>query len=138
MSSLSVTTPWVRPGPQSLLACPVHLTSVWVVCYIDSSRNLMPSSQRICLVDFQREGGSGLPPCSTEPDSHIATFPGCCRGMPPPVSGFSSGEGQLVPAASQRDRDHEKRLPPPCSFYLPILVLSTQEPTAALASSKVC
>lgn len=56
MSSLLVTTPWVGPGPQSLLACPVHLTSVWVVCYINSSRNLMPSSQCICLVDFQWEG----------------------------------------------------------------------------------
>ena len=50
MSSLPVTTPWVAPGPQILLTCPMHLTSVWVVCYIDSSGNLMPSSQCICLV----------------------------------------------------------------------------------------
>lgn len=80
MSSLPVTTPWVGPGPQSPLACPVHLTSVWVVCYINPSRNLMPSSQCICLVDFQWEGQGCLPAAQslTATSQHSQAAAGGC------------------------------------------------------------
>lgn len=79
-ASLPVTTPWVSPGPQSLVACPVHLTSVWVVCYMVSSRNLMPSSQRICLVDFQPVGQGCLPTAQslTDTPQHSQAAAGGC------------------------------------------------------------
>jgi hypothetical protein len=98
MSSLPVTTPWVAPGPQILLTCPMHLTSVWVVCYIDSSGNLMPSSQCICLVDFQWEGQGYLPEAQslTATPQHSQAAAGGC----PLQSQGLGAEGPAGPSCS--------------------------------------
>lgn len=87
-------------------------------------------------------GGAGLLPCSTEPDNYTTVFPGCCRGMPPPVSGFSSRRASWSQLHLSGTETMRRDSPPPGPLYHPIPVLSTLvlEPTPAAPadSSKVC
>lgn len=99
-----MTLLWVGPGPESLRFEPALDQCLGGLPHplLQKPDTVQPV---VCLVDFQLQG-QGCLPAAHGPTA--TPFPSCCQGLALQSQDLAA-EGQLFPAASQQDRDHEKR-----------------------------